>query len=306
MRDRACRARRRRSRSRARRPSGGPCCDRRPSTIDVAGPHEGAGIDRPRRDLAVERRAQDAVVHLERAARELGLRRDASCACSAALCAVFCSASFGETKPPSSSALHARRLVGERLLPRVDARAPASRRPGSPRWRCGSRASRAPRRASRPRPGARAPCRRTPRRAAGRRCASTHGSSVPTYVRDGRNVVLLRVDDGDGLRRSTTSATLFVFDSARQHHEAADGEHEHDERRPITTSTTGSARAGRGTALESACTRQRRHFRALPRWRGRAPRGRSRARTCRARAGSRRRRAAPRRRRARRWCRARR
>ena len=59
-----------------------------------------------------ERRTQNAVVHFERAAEH-------ACACSASSCAwagwlparSLCSASFGDTKPPSNKPAHARRLA---------------------------------------------------------------------------------------------------------------------------------------------------------------------------------------------------
>ena len=169
--------------------------DRRPRS------DEGARIDRARRDLAVERRAQDAVARPRARARELRLLGEELRLLAPRSARVFCSASFGETKPPSRSAVHARRLVRRApLAARRCARACiATAWPR--RWRCGSRASRAPRPSSPPRPAARAPCRRTPRRTAGRcwprstaracpRTCASRGTATPSAATHGHRLRL--------------------------------------------------------------------------------------------------------------------
>ena len=103
------------------------------STTDddrVARAHERAGIDRarrrPRRRTARAGRSRSTSSDVP---SELRLRARASCACFARRSAPsFCSASFGETKPPSSRLVHARRLVRRAPAGSRRARAPASRR----------------------------------------------------------------------------------------------------------------------------------------------------------------------------------
>ena len=143
----ACPARRRRSRPRARRRRCAPCCDRRRVTTGLPGRTKAPGSTKRVGDLAVERRAQDAVVDLERCARRARRACSATSAFSAADFAVFCSTSFGDTKPPASSSLVRSASCCDGLLARLDARAPARRFHASPPRRCGSRAWRGPRRA---------------------------------------------------------------------------------------------------------------------------------------------------------------
>ena len=178
--------------------------DRRPRRSTCPGRTNAPGSIVRVGDLAVERRAQDAVVDLERAcstslafvASELRLPR-------AALCGRLLLGLVRRDEAAVEQALHARRLVGDRLLLRVDARAPAS----ATAWlaalalRQSSVASTSPRFTTAPGPHEhRVDVRRDELRAD---FASTHGSSVPTYVRDGRNVDALAAIDRARASRST-------------------------------------------------------------------------------------------------------
>ena len=114
------RARRRRSRSPARRRSCAPCCGRRPRRSAVPGRTNAPGsIVR----VAISpsngaRRMQSLTSRLVR--RQLGALRRRAAPPPTRSAACFCSASFGDDEAAVEQRLHARRLVGDRALPRVD------------------------------------------------------------------------------------------------------------------------------------------------------------------------------------------
>ena len=162
-RDAACPGRRRRSRSPGRRTSSARWCGRRPRRWRCPGRTNAPGSIVRVADLAVERRAQDAVADLEAGRRELRpLRRELR---------LLATRSGPASAPPRSATRSrrrggvwsARRLVGERLLPRVDgARLGGdglARRARVAAIERGEHLAALGRR----RPGERAPCRRRPR-----------------------------------------------------------------------------------------------------------------------------------------------